>query len=308
MQSRDAFLFQELKKEIVVTMQQSFPGINTDISQWKGQEITNFQEELSLKVNEHISEKWFYTHMKAEKNTLPRIDILNFLSCYAGYKNWDEFKHKHSNSVKRKRHGISPNRYFIILPLLTLIILSGFYFVYKYYDTREYQFCFFDADTRAAIIDNIIEVDLLLPNESPVYYICDTAGCLTIKTDKRRLSMVVKTPYYHTDTIIRKLNSNNREEKIMLQANNYALMIHYFSKMNIKNWQKRRVQLDEMIDENALIYQVIDDEETAMEMYNKSEFINILTMPVKSLMQIEILDTKYKDGKISILRFRQTKK
>lgn len=119
--------------------------------------------------------------------------------------------------------------------------------------------------------------------------------------------MVVKTPYYLSDTIVRKLNPNKREENIMLQANNYALMIHYFSKVNIDNWQKRRVQLDEMIDESALIYQVIDDGETGMELYNKTEFINILTMPVKSLINIEILDTKYKDGKISILRFRQTK-
>lgn len=307
MQSRDAFLFQELKKEIVVTMQQSFPGINTDISQWKGQEITNFQEELSLKVNEHISEKWFYTHMKAENDTLPRIDILNFLSRYAGYQNWDEFKHKHTNKPGAKKQGINPNRYFIILPLITLIVLSGFYFIYKYYDTREYTFCFYDADTRVGIIDNIIEIDLLMPNESPVYYVCDTSGCLSFKTDQRRITMVVKTPYYLSDTIVRKLNPNKREENIMLQANNYALMIHYFSKVNIDNWQKRRVQLDEMIDESALIYQVIDDGETGMELYNKTEFINILTMPVKSLINIEILDTKYKDGKISILRFRQTK-
>ena len=65
-------------------MQQSYPGINSAISEWKGQDITDFQEELLSKVNAHISEKWFYTHMKSTNKTLPRIDVLNLLSKYAG--------------------------------------------------------------------------------------------------------------------------------------------------------------------------------------------------------------------------------
>jgi hypothetical protein len=58
--------FNLLKKKIVETMHQSFPGISSSISEWKGQDIVNLQEELLQKVNAHISEKWFYTHMKAD--------------------------------------------------------------------------------------------------------------------------------------------------------------------------------------------------------------------------------------------------
>lgn len=300
-------MFQKLKEKIVATMQQSYPGISEDISQWKGHDITDFQDELSRKVRENISEKWFYTHMKGDNDSLPRIDVLNFLSRYAGYKNWDEFKHKEGHRKKNNRIGISPNRYFIILPLLTIVLLGVFYIAFKYYSTREYNFCFYDSDTRVQIQNTIIEVDLLLPGESPVYYLCDQSGCFSIKTDQRKITMVVKTPYYHTDTIVRILNKPSKEEKIMLQANNYALMIHYFSRMNIKDWKRRRKQLDDMIAENAMIYQVLDEEETGMELYTKWEFIDLLTIPVSSLKQINILDTKYKDKKISILRFRQTK-
>ena len=52
-------------------MQQSYPGINPVISEWKGQEITDFQEELLNKANAHISEKWFYNHIKKKMKHYP---------------------------------------------------------------------------------------------------------------------------------------------------------------------------------------------------------------------------------------------
>ena len=42
-----------------------------------------------------------------------------------------------------------------------------------------------------------------------------------------------------------------------------------------------------------------------MEIYNKNEFINKLTIPSGSLKDIEVIDTQYTDGKITYLRFRQ---
>ncbi len=85
-------------------MQQSYPGINPVISEWKGQEIVDFQEELLQKVNARISEKWFYSHMKSEKSILPRIDILNLLSSYVGYANWNEFRFKMQIGIPGQRH------------------------------------------------------------------------------------------------------------------------------------------------------------------------------------------------------------
>ena len=53
----DQKYFEVLKKKIVAMMQQSYPGINPSISEWKGQDITDFQEELLRSVNAPISEK-----------------------------------------------------------------------------------------------------------------------------------------------------------------------------------------------------------------------------------------------------------
>jgi hypothetical protein len=114
----------------------------------------------------------------------------------------------------------------------------------------------------------------------------------------------VQTPYYQTDTIQRVLDKFSLDEEIKLHANNYALMIHYFSTMNVTDWQKRKIQLDRMIEDGAVIYQVMDKEAVGMEIFNKEEFINLVTMPAASLKNIEVLESRLKGEKISLLRFR----
>jgi hypothetical protein len=304
-QNNDLHIFGLLKQKLAARMQQSFPGINPSISEWKGQDIVDFQEELLQKVSAHISEKWFYTHIKSEKNTLPRIDILNLLSKYAGYSGWDDFKFKHSGQVVIPVPVKKANRYFFYIPLLVVLILGIFFAFFKLFSTKDYLFRFYDADTKEPITNTIIEILLLREDETPVSYLCRPDGSFILKTDKTRVHFIVKSPYYQTDTIIRTLDKFNRKETIQLHPNNYALMLHYFSRMNVKDWQKRRNQLDQMISDSAMIYQVFDRGIVGLELYNKWEFINKLTLPSKSLKDIEILDTKYKGNRISLIRFRQ---
>ncbi|MBP6872897.1 MAG: hypothetical protein KBC43_12880 [Bacteroidales bacterium] len=304
MQQKENTDFKSLKTRIVATMQQSYPGLSSDISEWKGQDIVNFQEELLQKVNAHISEKWFYTHMKSVGTTLPRIDVLNLLSRYAGYADWNDFVYR--NGGKKPKPAVSSgNRYFILVPVMVIVILGIFYLVNRLVSNRNYTFCFYDATTREQITHADIEVKIILENESPITYLCSSDGCFTLKTDRSFIKMVVNSPYYRADTINRTLKKFNPQEIIGLQANDYALMLHYFSEMNTEDWQKRRLKLDEMFDESAMIYQVVNDiSGTGMELYSKWEFIDKLTMPSHSLKNIEILDTKYIGDRIAVLRFR----
>ncbi len=304
-QATERELFRLLKKQIVETMQGSYPGISTDISAWKGQEISDFQEELASKVSGHISEKWFYTHMKSDGESLPRIDVLNLLSRLAGYQGWDDFKFRNKEKLFFSSPLRKTNRVFLLVPLLVVAVLAILFVVFKVYNTHEYRFCFYDADTREPITDNIIEVSQLLPDESPVNFLCSQDGCLVLKTDEVTITLVVKTPYYQTDTVIRLLDRFKQEEMVRLRPNNYALMIHYFSRMNVKDWQQRRSQLDKMMSDSALIYQVYSTGTVGMELYTKWEFINKLTMPASSLGHIEILDTRCIGDRIMMLRFRQ---
>lgn len=295
-------------------MQQSYPGINPSISEWKGQDIVNFQEELLQKVNAHISEKWFYTHMKSENVRLPRIDVLNLLSKYAGYADWNDFVYK-NNGDNPKLLIKSGNRYFIIVPALVLVVLGIFLLINKLISTREYTFCFYDATTKEPVTNfnsnnndknnGLIEVSIILENESPMKYLCRPDGCFTLKTDRSYIVMVVSSPYYKDDTIRRTLKKFNQNETIGLKANDYALMLKYFSEMNVQDWQKRRQKLDKMFTEDAMICQVMDNiRGTGMEIYSKWEFIDKMTMPAHSLKNIEILNTKYIGDRIAVLRFR----
>ena len=64
MDSEELKYFEELKKEVATSFQKTHPHCNSNINEWKGQDITDFQEELINKVHGRLSEKWFYTHIK----------------------------------------------------------------------------------------------------------------------------------------------------------------------------------------------------------------------------------------------------
>jgi hypothetical protein len=306
---KDQKYFELLKQKIIAVMQQSYPGINTSIEDWKGQEITDFQEDLRIKANANISEKWFYTHLKSTHTTLPRIDMLNFLSKYAGYANWDDFMFRNRPEAHAKTSSLDSNRYFILVPVLTIVILCILYGLFRIFNTREYRFTFIDADTREPITNVLTEVILLPEGESPVHNVVGSDGVFHFRTDKSKIKMIVSSPYYRTDTILRFVKKLNRDETVMLKPDDYAMMIHYFSMTKVADWEKRRNRLNAMIDDGAMIYQVINSKEaTGMALYNKQEFIDKLTMPSGSLKSIEILSSQSRDEKIMVLRFRINEK
>jgi hypothetical protein len=314
MNDTDTKLFKNLKKEIETKYKLEYPGCKKSINDWKGQEIINLQEELQKMVNGRISEKWFYTHIKPDINIkLPRIDILNMLSKYVGYKDWDDFTFQKSEKKEKdikflrsaKVINIILSKSYVIVILIFLMVASVISLnIYKVTNNK-YQFCFIDADTEEKISNSKIEIILIRKNESPSIYYCNNDGCIELETDNESLKFIVKAPYYKSDTIIRNINKNQNTETVKLHTDDYALMIHIFSTSKIKDWKKRRNQLDEMISENALIFQIDKKNKQGMEMYNKSEFIDKMTIPLNSLKDIEIIETVYKRNKISMLRFVQ---
>ncbi len=286
-------------------MMQSYPGINPDISKWKGQEITDFQEDLRIKVNGQISEKWFYTHMKTENSSLPRIDVLDLLSQYAGYINWQDFTHKNMDILPGEEKPGRQIYSLIKIPLLLIAVMIVLFIIIKIINTQNYRFTFIDSDTGEPVTDNNLRVELFMGDESPVSILSGENGVITVRTDKGRVSMVVKAPYYLTDTVTRTLRKFNHNEMVSLTADYYALMVSYFSQSNVESWEKRREQLAGIFREDAIIYQFPENNiGNGMALYNKQEFIDKITMPSSGLRQIEILDCRYLDGRIAILRFR----
>jgi hypothetical protein len=301
----EKILFSLLKKEIAATMMYSYPGSDPDISNWKGQEITDFQEELHTKVNGQLSEKWFYTHMKSNNSSLPRIDVLNMLSQYAGYVNWQDFRHKMEGRLPAQgKQGKSKNALIKIF-LFLIIVMAMLFIIIKRINTQNYHFTFIDSDTGEPVPDANLRVELLMGSEYPMRMLPDEKGSVLVRTNKSRISLIVKAPYYFTDTVERTLRKFKHNEQISLNADYYALMISYFSRSDVNSWEKRREQLDRIFSEDAIIYQFPDNRAgNAMAIYNKWEFIDKITVPSSVMRQIEILDNRYLNGKIVILRFR----
>ncbi len=309
MSEKELIYFEILKNEVVKTLQKSH-SVSSNIENWRGQEIIYLQDDLSDKVNGRISEKWFYTHIKSNSGKLPRIDMLNILAEYAGYQNWNDLKIKNALPSGKKLPTKKRSRKKFLLMLLFSAILITAYISYSIIPKNNtYEFCFVDSDLKTPIKDSPIWIIWMIDSESPMVSKCDSTGCFKFITKKEKIKFVVRSPYYKPDTITRIVYDKQiREEQIQLKTNDYALMIHMFSKSKVKNWKKRRKQLDQMLADNAKIYQVYEDGHTGMELYNKKDFINKLTVPLKSLKNIEIIETIYSGDKISILRFMQNEK
>jgi hypothetical protein len=308
LQQEDKILFDLLKREVAATLMQTNPGMNPDIADWKGRDIIEFQEDLRIKVNGQLSEKWFYTHMKSPDSSLPRIDVLNMLSQYAGYSNWNDFRFMNQGQIASGRILKKTNNSLLRMLLIFITVMILIFILIKIINTQSYRFTFIDADTGDPVLNSNIRAELLLDNESPASYRSDAEGSIVIRTSQSKIKMIIRAPYYIQDTVTRFLKKFKHDEQISLNADSYALMIHYFSQTDVKAWQRRREQLDKMISEDAMIYQIPDQNGIpGMELYNKQEFIDKLTMPSSSLRQIDILDCRYLEGQIALLRFRINK-
>lgn len=172
--------------------------------------------------------------------------------------------------------------------------------------SKEYYYNFYDAD-RNTMIDAELQVKILKDKESPLLYIAKPNAPFVYTTKSKSLIMVVSSPYYRTDTIRRNLETAPDAENIELKPNDYAFMLFYYSK-SLQDLKKKRISLNYLISDKALIYQVYDNETYGVETLDKARYINLVTLPSTSLERLEVIDTRTnKDGKIDIIKFKIAK-
>jgi len=270
--------------------------------EWKGETITAFQEDLLSKTQGRISEKSFYTYFKNEPKKLPRIDMLNLLSSYAGYENWNEFTNAHSGYVsegiseKKKPKGLTPALWIaIFLPIFIILFITN-------RSKNEFDFCFFDDDTNSAITKTAIDVKVLQEGESPIYLKTDSEGCFTYETREDVIHFVVQSPYHKTDTVVRNIDSN-KNNTVKLATDDYALMLKYYSNGSMADVAQRREQLNNLIADDAQIYEVLP-KNTGIQVYSKTQFITKVTIPTQSLKGLQVLDKEYENDQIVKIKFR----
>ncbi len=295
MKPENIYHFNLLKQAITRTFL-SENSASASIADWKGEDIVAFQEDLFRKVKARVSEKWFYTYIKNETEKLPRIDILNLLSSYVGFQNWTAFKDEHPYTEIATKKSISQKKPYWLL-LLIPVFLGVFYF---FNSKNEFQFCFIDED-KNEMITTQLDIKIVQASESPLYLKTDSLGCFSYATTEKMITFIVQSPYYKTDTITRTIGVQPNST-IKLHTDDYALMLHYYSNGNVKDINKRKQQLQNLIADDAQIYQVFS-QNIGVEIYSKNDFIRKLTIPTSSLKNIKILNKSYQNGKIVKLKF-----
>lgn len=375
MSDLDLLHFEQLKNEVQTQYLQHHTPSSDDISQWKGIDIIYFQEDLRKIAKGNISEKSFYTYFKTSPvQKLPRIDMLNLLSIYAGYMSWYEFKKTHlfadeilkdtdedhasdifqaevspeeeerkviprsdtmpagpqlegkkdaeddalQNSAtgnqivtQNRENNIAPRttrfstlKKYLWLGISTILaILVGLLVFKDEIFSRKFYYSFIDAD-RNSKINAELQVQILQDNESPIQYVAKPNEPFVYTTKSKKLTMVVSSPYYRTDTIQRNLETAPEAENIELKPNDYAIMLFYYSK-SITDLKKKRLQLNYLISDDALIYQVFNNQFYGVETMDKQRYINLVTLPSTSLENLDVIDTRTdKKGKIDMIKFK----
>jgi hypothetical protein len=278
------------------------------ITEWKGEDIVAFQAHLRQEVQGQVSEKWFYTHIKQTQPRLPRIDVLNLLATYVGARNWASFVA--AQPLAEPRPPVQPvpasvrrMPWRMLWGSVGLLLLGSWLIMAQSAD--DHRFCFVAADGGLPLTADRLQVWLHRPGESPMQLPLAAGGCVEVASPGPEIRLVIRGPYLLADTVIRQTASALPEEQILIYTDDYARMIHYFSTNNLVDWQKRRQQLEAMFTDEARIIQLDQGRQYAIEMYNKAEFVSKLSLPIRSLGQIEVLETRYEGGQITYLRFYQ---
>lgn len=305
--------FDELKKQIVIRFRERIPDCSSELSDWKGKVIEQFQDDLQEKVQGRISTRWFYDHLKSEKeDRIPRIDILNLLSEYCGFDSWEDLKEKKKEegvvgeseaTIEVDRRRKRPWGLTIALAV-TLMLGAVVLIAFMKEEKVVYTIRFVDSDFGIPIVDKNLELTLLRDGKAVSTIPADSSGCVQLEVEQDDFQIVVQADYYRTDTIW--IHTEGREgEEIEIQVDDYSLLIHQLSVTDGDDWERRRSQLDEMIDESVEIFLVAEYNQ-GIEMYNKEEFIDRMTMPIQALTNIRILQTDYNsNGKIIKMRITQ---
>lgn len=380
----DLLHFEQLKKDVQTEYLKKSTPSHDEISKWKGIDIIYFQEDLRKKAKGNISEKSFYTYFKTSPVTkLPRIDMLNLLSIYAGYESWYDFKKQHlfagellqenedleeeevlelektvssapelpkteispkkiefqskenvdlqksiseNQSITHKPTTVSPTE--IQLPAArknilkknawaivtsVLIAITGVLGFKDQIFSKTYKYCFTDKDRGVSVI-NTLEIRVIKENESPLLYKLKPGECFYYSTKDKNIKMQISAPFYEYLEVNRNLENAPDEEMIELKPDDYKMAAYYFSIKDVKGGnpeeqvaliKQKRNQLENLISNSAVIYQVYDNKTYGIERLDKQKYITLVTTPTTSLKNLNVIEMK-KDskGKIVSIKFK----
>ncbi|MBN8642090.1 MAG: hypothetical protein J0L86_09790 [Flavobacteriales bacterium] len=302
--------FQRLKEKVLLKYQEQYPFFQGNWKTFSSQDIQNLIGLIEVQCKQTISEKWIYTHLKPESNSkIPRKDMLNILSEFVGYSGWDEFtfedktivvESQPSSETKKSKKGI------LLIGLIVAIGITGF-IIYNKNTTPEAQ---------TIELQNEFTNEKVNSEEVKVYQVSDSTKTeLKVNEGKvevtnspdTKTQLVIQSPFYEpkTVTIDPKAPVANPVQRIDLKPDDYAMMLKAFMVSDIKNWQTRKEQLNQILSDNLEVIVMLKDDLGA-EFFNKNEFSQKLIVPSESLKKMKIVEIKNDaSNKIEFIRIKQ---
>lgn len=295
-------LFQKLKNKVLLSYKEQFPYFEGNWKSFSSQDIQNLITLIEQKTKQTISEKWIYTHLKPETNEkLPRKDMLDILSNVSGYSSWDEFVFKNKSEVEVVPKKEESKKWkFIFIGIFSLI---GLGFGIQYFSEEEKNVpqtievknavtneIIHDSEIKAVVVENDEEIPLKM---------VDSKFQLTVKDSAK---VILKSPYFDDKTVIIK---NEPKTNIVLQPDDYAMMLKAFLKSDIKDWQTRKEQLNKILADDVEIMVMLKDDLGA-EYFNKEEFSQKVIVPSVTLKRMRIIEIEHNnDSQINFIRIIQ---
>jgi len=206
---------------------------------------------------------------------------------------------------KTKKNFFKKNAWAIITSIL--ILITGVLGFKDAIFQKTYTYCFTDAD-RAVSVMNTIEIKVIKENESPILYKIKPGECFRYSTKDKNLKLRITAPFYEDLEVNRNLENAPEEEMIELKPDDYKMAANYFSikdaNGNPELLKQKRKQLDNLISNNAIIYQVYDNATYGIETLDKQKYITLVTTPTTSLKNLSVIEMKREKGKIVSIKFK----
>ncbi|PZU82469.1 MAG: hypothetical protein DI529_14350 [Chryseobacterium sp.] len=294
-------VFAELKKEVLLTYQKYYPYFSGTWKNFSSKDILQLIDLIEKEQRNTVSEKWIYTHLKPDSNEkLPRKDMLDIFSKFSGYSGWDEFHSKIKNSTFESSKAKTQKTYYknwsFIIPAFFILGLGLFFWLRK-------------SAKKEISITNAYSGKEIPNDEIKVYDVTDSIKKnltveekSTVKTEKDSLKIVIESPFYQSKIV--NISADKSKTEIQLQPNDNAMMIKAFLSADIKDWQTRKKQLENILSEDTEVVLMLRDN-LGSEYFDKQDFIKQILIPTARIKKWKIVELKNETGKINFIRIQE---
>ena len=267
--------FYDLKQLVLLRYQETYPYVALDWSVFSSKDILQLIDDIEETTKQRISEKWIYTHLKPDLNEkLPRKDMLDILAMYCRYDSWDAFAHANTEPIVLEKEQTNSKRFkWWVIPFLILVVV-GIYFSWRFMQTQ-------------------------VPQEIEKETVLEPLDSKKSSTLKPETELVIESPFYAEA----KVEKVKEITSIVLKSDDYAMMLKAFIQSDIKDWETRKVQLNNILSDELEVLIHLQNN-LGIEYMNKEEFAKKLIIPTKTIKNWQILsleqDTSQKITKIRI--------